>query len=919
MRTGTVGSKARHIYGVLGDEVNLAARLMGAAKPGQILVSGKIRDATERLFEWESLSPITVKGKSDPVRIYRLLDIKEQKSLLSHTQIHNTMPMVGRENDLVTIRQKIQQVLEGHGQILAITAEAGMGKSRMVAEIVRLVSEKNMDVFLGECQSYGTNNSYLPWQGILRNFFKVGLSENETLEEQIIALENYLGSINDSLVNRLPLLKAVLKLPIPENELTQTLDAKLRKASLESLLVDCIRAQSLKKPLVLIIEDSHWLDPLSHDLLENIGRAINHRPILIVLAYRPPEIEYLQAPRITQLPICSVIPLNELNPEEGKRFITMKIAQIGLADEFIPTVVIESIFNRAQGNPFFIQEILNYMSDLKIDPNDPKSLEQLELPNSLHSLILSRLDRLSETQKIILKVSSVIGRVFKLEWLRKLLPNNENIENLKHELEELRSLDLTPLEQPEPDLAYTFNHIVTREVAYESMPFSTRELLHGRLGDYVEQQYQDNIDQYVDLLAYHYYLSPREDKKRLYLRRAGETAQSTYANTAAIEYYRRLLPLLPAPEQVWVKLKLGEVLELVSQWSEAEELFRQGLQMAEQNHDLKTKAFALSVMGSYLIKQKRYTEAQPWLTQALEAFTELKDAAGVSKSLTEIGDGYRLQGEFKQARDYYDESLKVANTVSDYRQRLAVRALAMRGAGTASLWQGDYATAGQLFLESQSIMAELGDKPNLSKLLTNMGVVARAQGDIAASISLTEQSLAQFRELGDRWAVSVLLNNLGILSKDRGDFVAARRYMQEGLSVQQRLGDKSGSAVTLSSLGDLLIDQGDYTQAFNYLMQSLALNQELGNPLGTAYALEYLAGIAAAEKLPEHTAILAASAKAIRDKIEVPLSEGEQESLNKRLEPARLAYGEEEWAVAWEKGKAMSQEAAVAFVAGWKK
>ena len=285
MRTGAYGGATRRTYGVLGDDVNLAARLMQNAASGQVLISRAAQQPVADAFIWESLPPLPVKGKSKPVTVFRLVAARE-RHVARLLEPRYELPMVGRAPELALAEQKLDLTLHGLGQIIAITAEAGMGKSRLVAEIIRLANARQFAGYIGECQSYGTNNSYLVWESILRAFF--GIDTVGALDEQIDILEVQLAAIDEALAPRLPLLGVALNLPIPDNDLTRSLDAKLRKASLEALLVDCMRARARTTPLMLVLEDCHWIDPLSRDLIEAIGRAVADLPVLIVVAYRPP-------------------------------------------------------------------------------------------------------------------------------------------------------------------------------------------------------------------------------------------------------------------------------------------------------------------------------------------------------------------------------------------------------------------------------------------------------------------------------------------------------------------------------------------------------------------------------------------------------------------------------------------------------
>ncbi|MDQ4077946.1 MAG: AAA family ATPase, partial [Chloroflexota bacterium] len=626
MRTGAYGSTTRRSYGVLGDAVNLSARLMMAAKPGQILVSDAARRATSNDFSWEELPNIRVKGKSEPVTLSSLLG-KLGCPSLHHQQSRYSLPMVGRQEELTRVEEKIAQVLEGQGQVVGITAEAGMGKSRLTAEVVRRASESGLVGYGGEAQSYGTTTSYLVWHSVWRSFFS--LDASLSVEEQVEKLRVKLLEINPALLPRLPLLGAVLNLSIPDNELTRSMDAKLRKSSLEALLVDCLRARAQQMSLLIVLEDCHWMDSLSHDLLQVVARAIARLPVLLLLVYRPSEIERSQVPEVRQLPYFTEIALQQFTVEEAEQLIALKLAQFFAAETAVPQHLVERVTSHAEGNPFYIDEFLNYVHDRGIDPQDTAAVAELELPASLHSLVLSRVDQLSEGRKITLKVASVIGRLFRTSMLWGVHPQSKAFDRVRRDLNVLSELDFTPLDTPDPEETYLFKHIVTQEVAYESLPFATRAMLHNQIGQYIEQGYADTLDQFVDLLAHHYWHSDNDKKKREYLFKAGDAAQADYANEAAITYYERLIPLLEQSSQGAVMLKLGKVLELVGEWDRAGEQYEQALALAEQLNDTSARAWCQLSTAELLRKRGKYTDAADWLELARAGFEGLADQEGV--------------------------------------------------------------------------------------------------------------------------------------------------------------------------------------------------------------------------------------------------------------------------------------------------
>jgi adenylate cyclase len=862
---GAYGGTTRRTYGVLGDVVNLSARLMQAAAPGQILVSQAVQRASGDAFVWQDLPAIRVKGKTEPVTVFSPVRARRRRTI-SLSEREYALPMVGREAELALIEEKLALVLEGRGQIVGITGEAGVGKSRLVAEVIRAASDRQLTGYASECESYGTNTSYMVWWPIWRALLNVDPAWE--VAQQIDALERELEQIDPALVPRLPLLGAALNSTIPDNDLTRTFDAKLRKTSLEALLVDCLRARARTTPLFFVLEDSHWLDPLSHDLAEVIGRAVADLPVLLVMVYRPPELERLQAPRVSQLAHFTEIRLTDFTPEEAERLITLKLEQFSGPQADVPQMLVERITTRAEGNPFYIEELLNYLRDQGISPQDSGALEQLELPTSLHSLILSRLDQRTESQKITLRVASVVGRLFQAAWLWGMYPDLGTSERVRADLETLCRLDLTQADTPEPELAYIFRHIVTQEVAYESLPYATRAILHEQLAQFIERAYRESVDQFVDLLAYHYEHSENEDKKREYLLKAGEAAQADYANEAAISYYQRVLPLLSPEEQAPVMLNLGEVLQLVGQWREAEELYQQALAVADQLGDRPSQAWCQTAIGELRgWKQGQYAEAAEWLARARATFEELGDHRGVGQVLKLEGTLAVMQGNLEEARDLYEKGL--------------------------------------------TTLEKVDDKENIANTLNNLAIVARYRGDYEAAQALNEEALRIRSELENKWAIANSLNNLGNVFLDQGDYPTARARLEEAVGLQREIGDRYSIAIALHSLANVTRDQDDYAASRAQYEESLTILWELGERFYLAQALEDMGGLAALQGQHERALRLVGAGATLRETTSAPLSPTYQDKLDKMLAPARQVLGEMAAEKAMAEGRAVPLEQAI--------
>lgn len=863
MRTGPYGGASCRTYGALGEDTNLAARLMQAAGPWQILAAKRVYNDTISALDWEQLAAIQVKGKTDPVPVFSLKGYKTRVTFRLKESAYK-LPMVGRQEELAAIEAKMDLALQGSGQVIGITGEAGMGKSRLAEEVIRLANNCRMEGFGGECQSYGTNASYLVWQNIWRGFFS--LQPDWELEEQIRGLEIQLLLIDPSFVDRLPLLGPALGLPIPDNDLTYPLDAKIRKSSLEALLVDCVRVRAMETPLFFLIEDSHWIDPLSHDLLEVIGRAIANLPVLLVMIYRPLELDRLQKPRLSTLPYFTEIQLNSFSPEEARVLIDSKASQLFGPGTDVPPGLVSRMVARAEGNPFFIEELLNFIQDSSLQPQDKRALELLDLPTSLQSLILSRIDQLNESQKITIRVASVIGRLFEAAMLWGAYSELGDEQQVRNDLRILNEVELTILDN-EPELSYFFKHIVTQEVAYESLPFATRASLHEQIARYLEQHIQETGSQSLDLLAFHYGRSENLAKKREYLMKAGEAAQSTYANDAAVEYYQRALPLLSELEQTRVRFKLGQVMETTGQWKQAIKLYRESMQEAAARDDCRMAGRCQTAMGELFRKRGLYTNAARWLRFARHSFEKVTDEAGVAQVLNHSGSLQAQQGNYQKARQNYEESLKI--------------------------WR------------------RLGEKSRMSSCLSNLGIVARFQGEYEAARTLHLEGLAIRRELGDRWAIAVSLNNLGNVEVDLGDYESARRRLEEAVALQREIGDKYYIANSVDNLGTVMRCLGDYRATYRFYKESLEIIRELGDRWMTAYILEDFGMLAALQGQHQRAVRLIEAAGAVRESIQAPLSKVEEAKLSKIMDASYQALLEDELEAARAGGRMLTAQQAI--------
>lgn len=850
MRVGAYGGTTRQSFGALGDEANLAARLMTNAGPGEILISGRVRKSVAEEFLVEARLPVPIKGKAEPLPVFAVLGVQQHRAIRLQ-EPNYALPMIGRRREMSLLERKLVSVLHGQGQIIGITAEAGMGKSRLVAEGIRLAHRSKLGGYGGACQSDGINTPYLVWQAIWNAFFD--LDPLSPLRKQIRTLEGELEDRTPEDVDSLPLLGAILGLPLPDNDFTRALQPKDRKAQLESLLVKCLESAAREAAedgggLLLVLEDLHWIDPVSFDLLELAARAIENLPVLILLTYRPADAEPLRhtLTRLELLDHFTQVKLSELNVEETEQAIRSKLSNLfpERADG-VPRHLIERITGRAQGNPFYVEELLNYLRDRGIDPRDSTALDELDLPTSLHSLILSRIDQLSSSQQLSLKVASIIGRVFRYNDLHNYFPSLGTAELLKADLHELERLDLTPLESPEPELTYLFKHLVTHQVGYESLAYATRAQLHGQYARYLERAYPERNDQLAPQLAYHFERAHVQHKACFYLSKSGEQAAASFANDAALSYFNRALDLA-SPKNARARfdtlLKRERVYDLVGKRDEQRQDLLELARLADQFEDapllraqIATRQARLEIdVGDYAAAK---SSAQAAIREIEADDQRLRQAPDllVDALLLEARVMY-LAGQMADARPQLESALALART--HHYARGEYNALAQLG-----LWNwytDNYNTAADLMEQALGQIRQAGDVRRELDLLNNLGLVASDQLKFTDALDRYTQALQIAHKISDRSGEASLLTNMGKTSIGAHDFVQAAIYLEQAVQVAAEVNDRTVQAIALINQGEAYRELGNYELAQVTATKALELAEAIGYQRGKAIVLDNL-------------------------------------------------------------------------------
>jgi class 3 adenylate cyclase/tetratricopeptide (TPR) repeat protein len=532
---GEVGNATRREYTMVGGVVNLAARLMQAA-PGDILCDAPTYQAAQVLVTFDALPPVIVKGRAEPVPVYRP---HGEAPLV----VRPPTAIVGRVAEQAVLTDQLQGLLRRRqGGVVVIEGEAGIGKSRLVEELGRQATTLGVRVLLGAGDAIERATSYHAWRPIFQQVFQLDTLPDDG-DMRRAQVRTHLGT--DSRQARLaPLLNAVLPLDLPDTELTAQMSGQVRADNTRELLLGLLRAAVRRQPTVLILEDAHWLDSASWALALAASRQIH--PLLLVVATRPLgeplPTEYRQLLEAGDL---HRLRLEGLSPQDT---ITLIGQRLGVTR--LPDPVVALIRERAEGHPFFSEELAFALRDsgliqisggvCRVAP-DAGDLRALDFPDTVQGVITSRIDRLTAQQQLTLKVASVIGRVFAYRILRDIHPIEADRARLADDLSTLARLDLTPLDVPPPELSYIFKHIITREVAYNLMLFAQRRELHRATAAWYEQAYSEDLAPFYALLAHHWSKAEVTDKALEYLEKAGAQALRTGAYQEAGGFFTQAL------------------------------------------------------------------------------------------------------------------------------------------------------------------------------------------------------------------------------------------------------------------------------------------------------------------------------------------------------------------------------------------
>lgn len=803
-------------FTVLGDAVNVAARLQQVAVSEQILVGETTYQATQWAFDYRALPPLTLKGKREPLQAYHCLGPRRQP-LLARGLEGIQAPMLGRDAELERLLHTFTLAQQGRPQVVSLVGEAGLGKSRLLREFLAQIET---ELAPEQCwRAFGSDDRPEPY-GVARQLFEPVLQRapNDPTAAQLWKL---LGPGMDA-----------------DDEMFRYLDPEQRQQRLYLVAREFMATHARERPLLLLVEDLHWADASSVELLRFLAMRPGPLRLLIVLTHRPTMASVATWKRQAELHAISIPPL----PDEILRQVLG--AYFGASVASFPPAMVEMLLQRAEGNPFYLEELVRSLIQQGVLVHEDgwqvtRPVEQLMVPRSLQGLLLARLDALESDARLLLQEVSVLGQTFGGRLLEAYTTLGRDLADPLHELAE-RNLLRSHSEHGDP--TYHFQHTLVREVAYESLLVRTRRTLHRRAAEAIESLHPTRLEEHLLDLADHYYHACDEIKGVAYLERAGERAQRVYANAEAAISYRRALELIPVTrrlERSHLWRKLGDVYGAQGLFEQAIAEWQRALRCYEEIQQT-TEVVALHRrIASALWAQGCVDEAERHLQAGLTWVGREPATPEVAALYQEFAIQALHRGDSAAMR-WAERALALSQETAAYEQ--ASLAATTRGVALA---RGGAVERGLESVEEGLRIAREHTLPLAAgRAVANLAVLY-ANIDPLRAVELCEWGLAEARRIGavaiQPWFYATLAGSLHACAND---YETATRSVELAIEIDRQLGLRSHLPVPLIVLGQIHQCHSQWAEAETCYREALSIAEELADPQLLFPALEGLGTLA---------------------------------------------------------------------------
>jgi len=847
----SIGSDLRMDYTAVGQTTHLAARMEQLATPGTVRLTGETVRLAEGYVEVRSLGPIPVKGLADPVEIFDLTGAGQARTRLQAAALRGLTRFVGRDAEVEHLRRVLDRAAGGHGQVVSIVGEAGVGKSRLTYEFTHSHRVQDWLILEASSVSYGKATSYLPVIDLLKGYFKIGnRDDHRDMHAKVLGRVLSLDRALESLLS--PLL-ALLDVPVEDGS-WQALDPPQRRRRTLEAVKRLLLRESQVQPLLVVFEDLHWIDSETQALLDSLVDSLGSARLLLLVNYRP-EYQHAWGSKTAY----SQMRLDALSTQHAGELLDVLLG----ADPSLGPLK-ELLVRR--GNPFFLEETVRTLVETKALEGLPgryrltQPLQSLQVPSSVQTILAARIDRLSSEDKRLLQTASVVGKDVPFALLQGIAELSDDM--LRGALDRLQAAEFLYESSLFPDLEYTFKHALTHEVTYGSLLADRRRALHSAVVETMEGVYAGRLPEHAERLAHHALRGEVWDKAVTYFREAGAKAAVRSAYREAVTCFEQALAALPRLPRTHERLEAAIDLRFdlrtsllpLGQLEKGLEYLREAEGLARTLDDPRRLAWASAYMISSCWLTGRLTDALTF-AQTAQAIADtlgdlrLKVVANqyLAATLWNVGDYQAAMDLFRKVT----ESLKGDLSRERFGQALLPSVFARRYLAHALSERGEF---DQSIAEAEEGLriAEAADHPfSLGQAYLVLGYIHVVKGEFDQAVPLLERALAMSRD----WNIRLLSPScMGFL----GYTYALSGRLAEGLALlaDAMTAFESGVATVFHSLvaahaGEACILAGRSQEAHRHAERALTLARRRGERGDEAYALRLLGEIHSQETPPD--------------------------------------------------------------------
>ena len=825
---GRIGDDLTMEYTAMGDTVNLASRMESTAQPGTIQVSENTYRLTEGYFEFKPLGEIEVKGKKEPVKAYQLLGAGQAKTRIGVSLARGLTPFVGRQKEIEHLKGCYARVKEGQGQVVGIVGEPGVGKSRLLLQLRSMLPPGEYSYLEGDCLHYGGSIAYLPFLDMLRAYFDFAEGEQESLVKSKMAKR--IASLDEKLQGILPPLQDILSRKVQDEEYLKLEPQQRREQVFEAIRALLIR-ESLNRPLILAIEDLHWIDKTSEEFLTYFIDGLANTHILLILLYRPEYTpvwvskSYYSQIRVDQLPTGSSSDLVRAILEGGEVAADLRTL----------------ILTRASGNPLFIEELTHTLLErgyiqredgryvLAVKPSD------IEVPDTIQGIIAARIDRLEANLKRTMQVASVIGRDFAYRILQTITAMKQE---LKSCLLNLQELEFIYEKSMFPELEYMFRHALTQEVAYNSLLLKRRKEIHEKIGQAIENLYPDRLEEFYEVLAHHYARSENSDKGYKYMKLAGEKASRKHCNWEAFRFYKEAINILKRQHDseennrrcIEVYLSMRMPMSALGFPEDSIEMLQDGARLSERVGDERSLAIFYSSIGmSYTIRGDPF-QGMKYIENAFREAEKTGEIDLIAPIVFDLVPSYLAAGEYFKvttiAPNVLDLLEKTQKQYESFGKGMNLYSAILASYGHALGHLGNFQEGQALCEKGLRFAIEIDDHYCMAWAEFMYGFDSDTKGDGKNAVEHLQRCI---RYTDDAQFFVILGQARAALAWGyylTGDSGTAGDCAAEAIKIQSDIGVKNNLCVPYYVLGMIHFDSGDLKAAQSYVEMALELSQK---------------------------------------------------------------------------------------------